>query len=100
MQVRADSSESITVLWDEPELTNGVIRNYSVLCFHNESGVNIINETVPTIRPVTEFFLEPSSTYSCSVIANNDYGPSPAKEAEGTTLPVTSENIAVVCQKV
>ena len=81
------------MLWNEPQTTNGEIRNYSVMCFHNESGVNIINETVSRIRAVTEFFLEPSSTYSCSVTAYNDYGPSPAQEAEGTTLPVTSENI-------
>ena len=96
VQVRADSSESITVLWSEPERTNGGIRNYSVLCFHNESQENIINETVLILRPLSRFFLEPSSTYSCQVIAYNDYGPSLAQQAVGTTLPVTSEN--VYCQ--
>lgn len=94
VQVRADSSESITVLWNEPEITNGVIRNYSVLCVE-EFGVIIINETVSTRRPVTEFFLEPSTTYSCKIIAYNDHGPSPAQEANGTTLPVTSEKNCV-----
>ena len=93
VQVRADSSESITVFWKEPEITNGVIRNYSVLCFHTESGENIINETVPVAQPVSQFFLEPSSTYSCQVIAYNDHGPSLAQQAVGTTLPVTSENV-------
>lgn len=81
------------MLWGEPEITNGGIRNYSVFCFHNESRETIINETVLERRPLSRFFLEPSSTYSCQVIAFNDYGPSVAQQAVGTTLPVTSENI-------
>ena len=93
MQVRADSSESITVLWDPPESTNGGIRNYSVLCFHNQSQEVIVNETVLEPRPVSRFFLEPNSTYSCQVVAYNDYGASLAQQAVGTTLPVSSENI-------
>ena len=96
MQVRADSSESITVLWDPPESTNGGIRNYSVLCFHNQSQEVIVNETVLEPRPVSRFFLEPNSTYSCQVVAYNDYGASLAQQAVGTTLPVSSEN--VYCQ--
>ena len=91
VQVRADSSESITVLWNEPETTNGGIRNYSVVCFHSESQENIVNETVLEARPFSRFFLEPNSTYSCQVIAYNDYGPSRPQQALGTTPPVTSE---------
>ncbi len=93
VRVRADSSESITVLWNEPESTNGIIRNYSVLCFHNQSQDVIVNETVLEPRPVSRFFLEPNSTYSCQVVAYNDHGASLVQQAVGTTLPVSSENI-------
>ncbi len=93
VQVRADSSESIIVLWNEPGRTNGAIRNYSVLCFHNQSQNIIVNETVLEPQPVSRFFLEPNSTYSCQVIAYNDHGASLAQQAVGTTLPVSSENI-------
>ena len=48
---------------------------------------------MPVARPISQFFLEPSSTYSCQVIAYNDHGPSLAQQAVGTTLPVTSENV-------
>ena len=91
VQVRADSSKSITVLWNEPEVTNGGINNYFVVCTNTKSGEQIINKTVFTITPVTEFFLQPNCTYSCSVIAYNNYGPSVAQQAAGTTLPVTSK---------
>ena len=96
VQVRADSSESITVLWDEPESTNGGIRNYSVLCLHNQSQEIVVNETVFEPQPVSRFFLEPNSTYSCQVVAYNDHGVSLAQQAVGTTLPVSSENVC--CQ--
>ena len=96
MQVRADSSKSITVLWDEPESTNGGIRNYSVLCLHNQSQEIVVNETVFEPQPVSRFFLEPNSTYSCQVVAYNDYGASLIQQAMGTTLPVSSESVC--CQ--
>ena len=96
VQVRADSSKSITVLWDEPESTNGGIRNYSVLCLHNQSQEIVVNETVFEPQPVSRFFLEPNSTYSCQVVAYNDHGVSLAQQAVGTTLPVSSESVC--CQ--
>lgn len=88
VQVRADSSESITVLWSEPEITNGRISSYSVVCYNDRSGLNIINKTVFSVQPITEFFLEPNTTYVCSVTAYNDHGPSLAQQAIGTTPPV------------
>ena len=93
VQVRADSSESITVLWSEPEFTNGRISNYSVICSNSKTGVEIINKTVFSILPVTEFFLEPNCTYVCSIVAYNDHGPSLAQQAFGTTPPVTSKYV-------
>ena len=91
VQVRADNSESITLLWGEPEVTNGAITNYSLLCFNNNTGETIINKTVFVVQAQTEFFLEPNSTYICSVVAFNFHGPSVPQQAVGVTPPVTSE---------
>ena len=93
VQVRADSSESITVLWSEPEVTNGAISNYSVVCFNNNTRETIINKTVTIVQAQTEFFLEPDTMYICSVIAFNIHGPSLPQRAVGTTLPITSKLI-------
>ena len=93
VQVRAVSSKSITVLWSEPEVTNGAISNYSVVCFNNNTRETIINKTVTIVQPQTEFFLEPDTTYICSVIAFNIHGPSLPQQAVGTTLPIPSKLI-------
>ena len=79
------------MLWSEPEITNGRISNYSVVCYNDRSGLNIINVTVFSIQPVTEFFLDPNTTYICSVTAHNNHGASVAHLAMGITPPVTSK---------
>lgn len=92
VRVIADSAESITVTWSEPEVTNGRISNYSVTCSYEGMDVfqRVVNELQP--RVVTEFFLEPNSTYNCSVIAVNVHGQSRPTLAVGTTPPRTSKH--------
>ena len=62
------------------------------MCYNERSGLNIINTTVFSVQPVTVFFLEPNTTYICSVTAYNDHGASARHPAMGITPPVTSKD--------
>ena len=91
LQVVAEGPQILTITWDEPEITNGGIQNYTVDCREtNDVDVLSYYQSGVTDMRVNAFSLTANTSYTCSVVAFNVHGESDPAIGEAMTPPQSS----------
>ena len=70
------SSGTLSVLWAEPDPTNGVISNYTIRCYETVSGLAITPLTIDgnSVFTATLMNLTPFTEYECTISASTGAG--------------------------
>jgi len=64
------NATTVTVIWEEPEVSNGVIRNYLVTIYiTNDDVITVINHTDVSLLTVNIYGLTPNTNYIVNISA-------------------------------